>query len=101
MLDSCAQNYSYSTVEWIHLNAFRLMNFQLLKLVVTNLEKTEALQYVAPAPRGKIIILNISPEPGLHELNFILKGGFYVPRNNCKVVTFQVTYLSCIISSIP
>ena len=31
------------------------------------------LQYVTPGPRGKIIILNISPELGLHELKFSLK----------------------------
>ena len=31
------------------------------------------LQYVAHGPRGKIIILNISPESELHELKFFLK----------------------------
>ena len=44
--------------------------------------------------RDKIIILNISPEQGLHELKFSVKEVYYLPRNNCKVATFQITYSS-------
>ena len=34
------------------------------------------IQYVDPGPRGKIIILNISPKTELHELKFCLKTVF-------------------------
>ena len=35
--------------------------------------KNAKIQYVAPGPRSKIIVSNISPEEVLHELKFSLK----------------------------